>query len=149
MTAHSRDPSAAARTAPAIQLPPAASQHKTAGPYSPVLLINASTIVAISGQGPIDLEGRIVGRTLQEQARLTLENCRRVLADGGAAFRDVFKVTVYLSDMNDWAAFNEVYREYFEPPYPVRTAIQAVLWGGIKVEIDMLAALPADTRSPS
>lgn len=134
---------------PAIRLPPGASQHKGAGPYSPVLLVNAGTIVAISGQGPIDADGRIVGETIQQQAQLTLENCRRVLADGGATFRNVFKVTVYLGDMNHWAAFNEVYKQYFDPPYPVRTAIQAVLWGGIQVEIDMLAALPAGTTDKS
>jgi 2-iminobutanoate/2-iminopropanoate deaminase len=46
---------------------------------------------------------------------------------------------VYLGDMSEWDAFNQVYRQYFTPPYPVRTAIQAVLWGGMKIEIDMMA----------
>ena len=129
--------------APTIALPPEASQHAGAGPYSPVLRVSAGTLVAISGQGPIDPEGRIVGQTLHEQARYTLENCQRVLAEAGATFHDVFKVTVYLHDMSAWTAFNEVYKGYFGPPYPVRTAVQAVLWGGIQVEVDMLAMVPA------
>lgn len=124
-----------------IERPPS-SQHKTAGPYSPVLSVSADTLVAISGQGPINEDGHIVGDTIEEQARLTLENCLRQLNAAGAGFEDVFKVTVYLKDMADWERFNAVYRECFREPFPTRTAIQAVLWGGILVEIEMLAAPP-------
>ena len=122
-----------------ITLPPGASQHITAGPYSPALRIAGQTLVAISGQGPIDQSGKIVGETIQEQAELTLANCRKQLESAGAHLKDVFKVVVYLGDMSEWDAFNEVYRRHFSPPYPVRTAIQVGLWGGMKVEIDMLA----------
>jgi reactive intermediate/imine deaminase len=122
-----------------IVLPTGASQHVTAGPYSPALRISADSLIAISGQGPIDEAGQVVGTTIQEQTELTLTNCRRQLESAGASFRDVFKVVVYLRDMQEWAAFNEVYRKHFQPPYPVRTAIQVVLWGDMKVEIDMLA----------
>ncbi len=124
-----------------IERPPS-SQHKTAGPYSPVLWVSAGAIVAISGQGPINEEGHVVGDSIEEQARLTLENCLRQLNAAGAGFEDVFKVTVYLKDMADWERFNAVYRECFREPFPTRTAIQAVLWGGILVEIEMLAAPP-------
>lgn len=132
------------QTAPAgcrgtIETVEEASQHKTAGPYSPVLKIRTGSLVAISGQGPIDMQGQIVGSTIEEQTELTLQNCRRQLRSAGATLRDVFKSTVYLGNMAEWAAFNEVYARHFHPPYPVRTAIQAVLWNGIKVEIDMLA----------
>lgn len=125
--------------APAITLPAANAQHLTAGPYSPVLQVNGSRLVAISGQGPIDLHGGIIGQTIEEQTEATLANCKQQLASAGARFHDVFKVAVYLSDIAEWDAFNMVYRRHFTPPYPVRTAIQATLWGGIKVEIDMLA----------
>jgi enamine deaminase RidA (YjgF/YER057c/UK114 family) len=125
--------------ATAIYLPESAVQHKTAGPYSPVLKVKFSALVAISGQGPIDSDGNIHGRNIEEQTVFTLENCRRQLDAAGATFADVFKVVVYLRDMADWDAFNVVYRRYLIPPFPVRTAIQAVLWGHIKVEIDMLA----------
>lgn len=119
---------------------PGSEQHRTAGPYSPVLQVDAGPLVAISGHGPIDGEGRIVGQTIEEQARFTLENCHRQLAAAGCGFADVFKVNVYLKDMADWERFNAVYREFFREPYPARTAIQAVLWGGILVEVEMLAA---------
>jgi len=122
-----------------IALPAGASQHVTAGPYSPALRVTAPTLVAISGQGPIDLEGHIVGTTIEEQAEVTLANCVKQLESAGVALKDVFKVMVYLGDMSEWDAFNQVYRQYFTPPYPVRTAIQAVLWGGMKIEIDMMA----------
>jgi 2-iminobutanoate/2-iminopropanoate deaminase len=122
-----------------ISLPTNASQHVTAGPYSPVLRVTAKEWIAISGQGPIDVSGNIVGHTIEEQAELTLANCAQQLACAGASFGDVFKVVVYLSDMSEWDAFNVVYRRHFTPPYPVRTAIQVGLWGGMKVEIDMLA----------
>ena len=127
-----------------IERPPS-SQHKTAGPYSPVLTVSAGTLVAISGQGPIDEDGRVVGDTIEDQARLTLANCLRQLNAAGAGFEDVFKVTVYLKDMADWERFNAVYRECFREPFPARPAIQAVPWGGILVEIEMLAA-PAERR---
>jgi len=132
---------AAQVTTPAagIALPATASQHVTAGPYSPALRIAGQTLVAISGQGPIDQAGNIVGETIQQQAELTLANCRKQLESAGVAFKDVFKVVVYLGDMSEWDAFNRVYRRHFAPPYPVRTAIEVGLWGGMKVEIDMLA----------
>ncbi len=132
-------PCAAGKPRAHISLPAGASQHVTAGPYSPSLRVSAGALIAISGQGPIDNDGRIIGNSIQEQADQTLANCSQQLASAGASFRDVFKVMVYLRDMADWEAFNEVYRRHFRPPYPVRTAIQAVLWGDIKVEIDMLA----------
>lgn len=123
-----------------IQVPVGASQHVTAGPYSPVLRVSGGALIVVSGQGPIDQKGRIAGSTIEEQTAYTLENCKRQLRVAGASFADVFKVTVYLEDLGEWPAFNEVYRSYFKLPYPARTAIQAVLWGGIKVEIDLLAA---------
>lgn len=123
-----------------IYLPPAASQHKSAGPYSPVLRVKADEWVVISGQGPITAEGVVSGDTLEEQTRLTIQNCIRQLEFAGVTLADVFRVSVYLSDLSKWSAFNEIYRTYFTPPYPARTAIQAVLWGGIQVEIDMMAA---------
>jgi enamine deaminase RidA (YjgF/YER057c/UK114 family) len=122
-----------------ISAPAGASQHKSAGPYSPVLRVKASDWIVISGQGPINDDGIIVGQTLAEQTHLTMRNCFHQLEAAGAAPADVFRVTVYLKDLDGWNAFNEVYRTYFRPPYPARTAIQAVLWGGIQVEVDMMA----------
>jgi enamine deaminase RidA (YjgF/YER057c/UK114 family) len=122
-----------------ITMPLGAIQHKTAGPYSPVLRVDCRGLVAISGQGPIDDAGATVGETFAEQSVMTLENCKRQLEAASASFSDVFKVVVYLADISNWEVFNEIYRRYFGTPYPVRTAIQAVLYQGIQIEIDMFA----------
>jgi 2-iminobutanoate/2-iminopropanoate deaminase len=101
--------------------------------------VKADEWVVISGQGPITAAGMVSGETLEDQTRLTIQNCIRQLESAGVTLADVFRVNVYLSDLSKWTAFNEIYQTYFTPPYPVRTAIQAVLWGGIQVEIDMMA----------
>lgn len=128
---------------PSIQLPADHDQHAKAGPYSPSLIIQPGATVAISGQGPIDDAGNILGETIEAQADLTLTNCEQALKQAGAGLKDVYKVMVYLDDLDEWERFNTVYRQRFAKPYPVRTAIECKLWGGMKVEIDMLARQPA------
>ena len=76
---------------------------------------------------------------MEEQAEATLENCRRQLASAGCDFSDVFKVNVYLADVAEWARFNAVYAKTMPAPQPVRTAVQAVLLEGFRVEIEMWA----------
>lgn len=125
---------------PLKRIPANATQHKTAGPYSPVLIIDSKSIVVISGQSAIDRDGNIIGHTIEEQIVYTLENCRRALDTAGSTMADVFKVNVYLKDIGDWSRFNEVYKQYFEKPFPVRTTIQAGLLAGLLVEIDLWAA---------
>jgi reactive intermediate/imine deaminase len=121
--------------------PAAHRQHKTAGPYSPVITVERSgQLYVISGQAPLDDDGQVVGRTIEEQSRATLDNCRRQLAAAGCALGDVFKTTVYLTDLGHWNAFNDVYREYLSQPYPARTAVQTGLLPGFLVEVEMWAA---------
>jgi 2-iminobutanoate/2-iminopropanoate deaminase len=97
----------------------------------------------VSGQGPLDLKTmEIVGETIEEQTRVTLENVREILEAGGCSFDDVVKCTCYISDINDFDAFSAAYKEYFKGIRPARTTVQAVLWGGIKVEIDAVARIP-------
>ncbi|WP_033075608.1 RidA family protein [Sphingopyxis sp. MWB1] len=122
--------------------PVASEQHVTAGPYSPVLRISRDAdIIVISGQAPLDLQGQVIGDTIEEQARVTLENCRKQLAAAGASFSDVFKVNVYMTDLADWPRFNNVYREIMPQPFPTRTAIGCALLDGFQVEIEMWAVL--------
>ncbi|KAB2869385.1 MAG: RidA family protein [Bauldia sp.] len=121
---------------------PNVAQHRTAGPYSPVLEVDARRLVVISGQVAVDLDGSVVGSTIEEQTRATLENCRRLFAAADVGFADVFKVNVYLADISEWSRFNAVYEEVMPPPRPVRTAIQAVLIRGHRVELEMWAARP-------
>ncbi|MEM1212839.1 MAG: RidA family protein [Planctomycetota bacterium] len=127
--------------APLIQLPEDHSQHAKAGPYSPSLIIEPGRTVAIAGQGPLNDAGEIMGDTIEEQTAKTLDNCAAALQQAGAGLSDVYKVMVYLDDLDEWSRVNTVYRERMSPPYPVRTAIQCKLWGGMKIEIDMLARL--------
>ena len=129
-------------TAAAKFVPPGATQHETAGPYSPVLELRADRLVVISGQVAIDPQGNIVGKTIEEQTRATLENCRRLLASAGCTFGDVFKVNVYMADLNDWNRFNAVYAEMIPEPRPVRTTVGARLLRTFLVEIEMWAARP-------
>ena len=116
-----------------------ASQHATAGPYSPVLQVNGGQWVVISGQAAIDPQGRVIGDTIEEQTRLTLENCRQQLQAAGCDFGDVFKVNVFLENLDDWPRFNAVYESYLPEPRPVRTAVQAGLLMELIVEVEMWA----------
>lgn len=126
----------------AKSLPTGATQHATAGPYSPVLEVRADRLVVISGQVAVNAEGALIGQFIEEQARATLENCRCQLATAGCSFDDVFKVNVYLTDLSMWARFNVVYASVMPDPKPVRTAIGSALLPGFLVEIEMWAAKP-------
>lgn len=121
------------------QVPRDADQHKTAGPYSPVLVVEPNKLVVISGQAAIDAAGKVIGTTIEEQAAYTLENCRKQLNTAGCELNDVFKVNVYLTNLDDWPRFNEVYKTYFHEPLPVRTAVQSGLLMTLQVEIEMWA----------
>ena len=121
------------------KVPDGVTQHKTAGPYSPVLEVEANKLVLISGQAPIDMEGNVVGETIEEQTEYTLENCKKQLAKAGCTFDDVFKVNVYLTDLDNWPRFNEIYAKHFPEPRPVRTAVQAGLLLTFLVEIELWA----------
>ena len=120
-------------------IPKNAAQYKTSGPYSPVLILNTGTMVVISGQASILPDGNIKGNAIEEQAAYTLERCRQVLHTAGCSMADVFKVNAYLKDIADWPRFNEIYKGYFEEPYPVRTTVQAGLLAGLLIEIDLWA----------
>ncbi len=125
---------------PARDFPPS-GQHKTAGPYSPVLRVTAgSDIVVICGQAPVNLDGDVVGETVTEQSHVTLDNCLTQLKAAGLGFEDVFKVNVYMTDLDRWDEFNTVYSERMSKPYPVRTAVQTGLLTGFLVELEMWAA---------
>jgi len=124
---------------PLKRVPEGAVQHKTAGPYSPVLEIDPRLLVVISGQVAVDIDGRVIGSTIEEQAQATLENCARQLASAGCSLADVFKANIYLANLADWDRVNAVYQEMLPEPRPARTAIQAVLLPGFLVEIEMWA----------
>lgn len=121
------------------RLPAGAKQHSTAGPYSPVLEVEASQLVVISGQVALDVEGNTVGNTIEEQTRVTLENCRRQLSAAGCGFDDVFKVNAFMANLDEWDRFNAVYCEMLPEPRPVRTTIGAKLLEDFLIELEMWA----------
>ena len=107
-------------------------------PYSAGIV--CGDMVFVSGQGPIDVTTKkIVGSTIEEQVELTLKNVERILQTAGCSLNDVVKSTVHLLSITDFDRFNAVYRKFFKEPFPARTTVQSVLWGGILVEIDVIA----------
>lgn len=107
------------------------------GPYSPA--IRAGGFIYVSGQTPRDpVSGALVGTDVATQTRQTLSNVQGLLAAAGAAMSDVVSVSVYLADIDDWAAMNSVYTEFFTAPFPSRTAVGAQL-RDILVEISAVA----------
>jgi 2-iminobutanoate/2-iminopropanoate deaminase len=112
------------------------------GPYSQAVV--ADGWVYCSGQIPLDpATGQMVSGDVATQTRQVFANLREVLAAAGASFGDVVKTTVFLADINDFAAMNEVYAGMFESPAPARSTIQAArLPRDARVEIDLVARLP-------
>jgi 2-iminobutanoate/2-iminopropanoate deaminase len=108
------------------------------GPYSHAVIANG--FVFVSGQGPANPQTGEVSGSFREQARQTLENIRTILHGVDLRMQDVVKVQVFLSDLGNFPALNEVYREFFPKDYPVRTTVGAQLLD-IMVEIDCVAAL--------
>ncbi|MEI8377064.1 MAG: Rid family detoxifying hydrolase [bacterium] len=107
------------------------------GPYSPA--VEAGNLVYFSGQIPI-ADGKIVEGDIKAQMEQCLKNLSSVLKSANLRTDDIVKATIYLTDMNDYAAVNEVYAEYFKAPYPARTAIcVAALPLGSKVEVEVIA----------
>ena len=92
------------RTGPLKRVPPGAVQHRTAGPYSPVIEIDAGGSSSSPAKSPSVPTARSSATTIEEQTRATLENCRKQLDTAGASLADVFKVNVYLSDLAEWSA---------------------------------------------
>ncbi|MBQ2960569.1 MAG: RidA family protein [Oscillospiraceae bacterium] len=123
-------------------VPEGAVQHVTAGPYSPVLEITGiNKLVVISGQAPLDMEGNVIGETIEEQTIKTLENCKAQLEKAGCTFDNVFKVNAFMTDLEEWPRFNKVYSEIMPKPFPVRTVVGSKLLNTFKIEIEMWAAL--------
>ncbi|MGC4051491.1 MAG: RidA family protein [Paludibaculum sp.] len=112
------------------------------GPYSPA--IRAGDFIFVSGQGPVDPATDTMSYgDIQHETRITLNNVKRILEAAGAAMTDVVKCSVFLRDGKDFAAMNEIYREFFGEQRPTRTTV-AVAFADptMKVEIDCIAYKP-------
>jgi len=109
-------------------------------PYSPVIV--SGDLVYTAGQVAHDENGELAADDIAGQTRRTIENLRTCLAAAGCGLEDVLKVTAFLNDMSDMAAYNEVYKEYFSEPYPARSTVGVSLPGGLRVEIEAVARRP-------
>lgn len=109
------------------------------GPYSQA--IEANGTVYVSGQLPINpATGEFAEGGIQAEARQSLTNIKNILAEEGMTMKNVAKVTVLLADISNFAAVNEVYAEFFEAPYPARSAFAvAALPKGANIEIEAIA----------
>src|SRR5262245_29924744 len=116
---------------------------KAIGPYSPA--VRVGQLLFVSGQVPLDPStGQMVDGGIAEQTRRVLDNIGALLTAGGRSFGDVVRTTIFLSDMNDFGAVNEIYGQYFSEPYPTRATVQvARLPKDARVEIDVIATYEA------
>jgi 2-iminobutanoate/2-iminopropanoate deaminase len=112
---------------------------KPVGPYSQAIV--DGDFVFVSGQGPINpATGKLELGDARSETKRVFENLRAILQAAGSSLDHVLKCNVYLRDINDFAAMNEVYEGLFTAPFPARTTIQAgALPGGIAVEIECIA----------
>ena len=116
------------------------------GPYSQAIV--AGGFIFVSGQGPINPKtNQLELGDIRAETRRTLENLRAILEAVGCSLRDVVRVGIFLADLNDFPAVNEVYAEFFTDNPPARTTVGAPGPKNIKVEIDCIARLPERRRA--
>jgi 2-iminobutanoate/2-iminopropanoate deaminase len=116
------------------------SAPQAIGPYSQG--VRAGSLLFVSGQVPIDpATGTIIEGDIAAQTHRVLQNIGEILKAGGASFDHVVRTTVFLADMNDFAAMNAVYATYFTAPAPARATVQVSrLPRDARVEIDVIAS---------
>ena len=114
---------------------------KAMGAYSPA--IKAGNLLFVSGQIPVDPStGNLIQGDITAQAEQVMRNLTALLRAAGVGFDHVVRTTVYLADMNDFAAMNEVYSRYIVDPPPARATVQvARLPRDVKIEVDAIAVL--------
>lgn len=112
------------------------------GPYSQA--VRVGSLVFLSGQIPLDpATGTLVTGTVELETERVLDNLAAVLDAAGCSFEHVTKSTIFLTDMSDYAAVNEVYAKRFGKVPPARSTVQvSSLPRGVRVEIDCIAVLP-------
>jgi 2-iminobutanoate/2-iminopropanoate deaminase len=109
------------------------------GPYSQA--IRANGLLFVSGQIPLDPRTQeLLSGDITAQTERVLENLKGILEAGGSSLQKIVRTTVFLADMNDFAAMNQVYGRYFAAPFPARSTVQvARLPRDVRVEIDAIA----------
>lgn len=121
------------------------SAPKPVGPYSQA--VKANGFLFLAGQIPLDVKtGNLIEGDVTDQARLVLQHIDAILSAAGSNLLRVVKATIFLVDLNDFAAVNAVYGEFFKQDFPARSTIQvAALPKGARVEIEVIATYPQDS----
>lgn len=108
------------------------------GPYSQAL--DLGDLVFVSGQIPVNPATGEMAATVEEQAAQSLANIKAILAQAGLTMANVVKTVIFLADINDFAAVNQVYAQAFAEPYPARSCVQvAAIPKGARLEIECIA----------
>ena len=108
------------------------------GPYSQAL--DLGDLVFVSGQIPVNPATGLMADPVEEQAAQSLANIKAILAEAGLTMANVVKTVIFLADINDFAAVNQVYAQAFSEPYPARSCVQvAAIPKGAKLEIECIA----------
>lgn len=106
-------------------------------PFSPA--IRAGNFVFVSGQASVDVSGQIVSDSFEGEVRRSFDNVAKVLAGAGLSLRDVVQVRSYVRFPDDLAEYNQIYRDFFQDPFPARTTLTGCLPETLKFEVDVTA----------
>lgn len=110
------------------------------GPYSQGVIIDK--LIYTSGQLPINPETKVLETEIKRATKQSLENCKAILEEAGTTLENVIKTTVFVKDLNDFSAVNEVYGEYFTQNFPARSCVQvAKLPMDAPIEVEVIATI--------
>ena len=111
--------------------------------------VRAGGFLFLSGVLPMDASGRLVEGDITAQTRAVIERIATTLGECGAGLADVVRATVWLGDLDDFAAFNVEYRRHFGGALPARSTVQAKLYGGARIEIEVQACTAPGAAGPA
>lgn len=106
-------------------------------PFSPG--VEVAGFIFVSGQASVDVTGKIVNDSFENECRRSFENVRSILNAAGLTFKDVVQVRNYVGKQEYLGEFNKIYQEFFSAPYPARTTLIGCLGQLLKFEVDVLA----------
>lgn len=110
------------------------------GPYSQGVIVG--DLLYTSGQLPIDMATGTMPETIEAQTHAALSNIKAIVEEAGATMNDVFKMMIFLDDINEFVPMNDVYKTFFEEPYPSRSCVEvAKIPKGAKIEIEAIVKL--------
>lgn len=114
------------------------SAPKAIGPYSQA--VNAGSFTFVSGQVAINPEtGDLMNQSIEQQAEQVIKNLTAICNEANASLDNIVKLTIYITDMNDFSVVNEVMQRYFKEPYPARATVEvSALPLGVNVEMDAI-----------